>query len=95
MTTSPEKILRILKEAIAEELATTPDKIDEHATFHGLGLDSISAIVVLDHVEQKLGLSINPIHFWDYPTPRLLAGYLAAQTSHAKALHNGGIAKDS
>jgi acyl carrier protein len=78
MTTLTD-ILDILKEVIAEEIASTPDQVDEHATFHALGLDSISAIVVLDSVERKLGLAINPISFWDYPTPHLLADYLLSQ----------------
>lgn len=50
-------------------------------TFFNLGLDSISCIYLLDKVEKKLDLELNPIHFWDYPALDSYSDFLLQELS--------------
>jgi len=66
---SYEGVLNFIKKEIAEETKIPAEKIDVNATFHALGLDSLSAVLILHNIEKEFGIELNPIHFWDYPTP--------------------------
>lgn len=65
--TRPE-VLNVLKTLISEETGIAVAEINDTDTFFNLGLDSVSCIFLLDKVEKKLNVEINPIHFWDYPS---------------------------
>ena len=67
----------MLKGEISAETGILLEEIDESATFFDLGLNSISAVFVLDVLEKKLNVEMNPLFFWDYPTLELLADYLS------------------
>jgi acyl carrier protein len=62
------ELIEILKGLIAEEMGIPIDEINETDTFYNLGLDSVSCIFLMDKLEKKLQIDLNPIHFWDYPT---------------------------
>jgi acyl carrier protein len=72
-----EQIIEILKGEIARESGLPLEDIHDEADFFSLGLDSISCIYVLDRVEKKINIEMNPIFFFDFPTVHLLAGFLA------------------
>ena len=76
------EILNALKEEIARETGMSVSQVDDDASFHSLGLDSISAIVVLDELERRLRIEMNPMFFWDYPTVRLLADHINSLNHH-------------
>ncbi len=71
-----ESIITHFKDIIAEETRTTPDEINVDDTFHALGLDSISAVFIMEEVEKEYKVTLTPLCFWDYPTIRLLATYV-------------------
>lgn len=79
---SRTEILSILKEHIGKETGISLSEIDDNATFYSLGLDSISAVYILDRLEKRLNIEMNPIFFWDYPTVGLLADHLTTLSSH-------------
>lgn len=81
MKTKPD-ILSALKEEIAKEAGLPVSGIDNDASFYSLGLDSISSVFVLDALEQKLGIEMNPMFFWDYPTVSKLAEHLSSLGNH-------------
>ena len=72
------EILNTLKEEIAKETGAAVSAIDDDASFYSLGLDSISSVFVLDELEKKLNVEMNPMFFWDYPTVRLLAEHITS-----------------
>jgi len=74
--------LGILKDEISRETRIPVSEIEDDAGFHSLGLDSISAVYILDRLEKKLGVTMNPLFFWDYPTVTLLAGHLTSLCNH-------------
>lgn len=70
------EILQLLKDEIASETGISSSEIADSASFFELGLNSISAVFILDVLEKKLKIEMNPLFFWDYPTVELLADYL-------------------
>ena len=61
---------------IAEETGIGINEIGDTDTFFNLGLDSVSCIFLMDKVEKKLGVELNPIFFWDYPSIDTYADFL-------------------
>ena len=74
-----EQVINILKEEISRESGLPITEIADHADFFSLGLDSISSVYVLDRLEKKIRLELNPIYFWDYPTGESLSAFLATK----------------
>lgn len=66
---SYDEVLNFIKKEIAEETKLPIEKIDINTSFHHLGLDSLSAILILHNIEKEFSIELNTIHFWDYPTP--------------------------
>jgi len=71
-----EELLSFIKKEIATETGTQVEAINENSTFHELGLDSLSGVLILYNIETKFDLELNPIHFWDYPTPSAFTDFL-------------------
>jgi acyl carrier protein len=79
---SKAEILNILKQEIASETGLPLSDIGDDDSFHSLGLNSISAVFILDELEKKLGIEMNPMFLWDYPTVSLLAGHITSLNNH-------------
>jgi acyl carrier protein len=76
------EVIQILKSEISRENGIPVAEIEDSADFFSLGLDSISCVYVLDRVEKKIKVELNPIYFWDYPTVETLSGFVASLTGH-------------
>jgi acyl carrier protein len=76
-----EELLDFIKQEIATETGSSKASVDENASFHSLGLDSLSAVLILHNIERKYGIELNPIHFWDYPTPAAFADFTVKKHS--------------
>lgn len=72
------EILLLLKAQIAAETGIPVSEIADAASFFDLGLNSISAVYLLDVLEKELSIEMNPLFFWDYPTVELLADYITS-----------------
>jgi len=53
---------------VAEALGTTLEDVNPNEEFISLGLDSMHAIFLLDEIEKKYEVEINPHAFWEHPT---------------------------
>ena len=76
MKFNKEEIDQLFIKLIADEQNLDPAQIAIDVEFYTYGLDSISAIHVLDKLEDQLGIEINPLDFWDYPTIDQFSNYL-------------------
>jgi acyl carrier protein len=76
------EVIQILKSEISREGGIPVAEIADGADFFSLGLDSISCVYVLDRVEKKIKIELNPIYFWDYPTVETLSCFIASITEH-------------
>lgn len=73
--TRPE-LIALFKTVIADETGIAASEIADTDTFFNLGLDSVSCIFLMDKVEKKLKVELNPIYFWDYPSIDTFADFL-------------------
>ena len=69
-------IVDLLKAEIAKEMGTPVSDIDANAPFISLGLDSVRSVFILDSLERQLGVEMNPLFFWDYPTIDSMADHI-------------------
>lgn len=65
-----------LKQAIANELKTTPESIDIHQPFSSYRLDSVVVVTLAVDMEEWLGCSIDPSVFWEFDTIADLSAWL-------------------
>ena len=78
------EIIEFIKKRIAEEQGIPADEIEIDVEFINLGLDSISAVFVLEDIEKFLEIEINPIRLWDYPTIQSLSDFLVNELPPSK-----------
>ncbi|HZY78339.1 MAG TPA: acyl carrier protein [Cyclobacteriaceae bacterium] len=71
-----QELINFIKKEIATETGTAVESIDANASFHSLGLDSLSAVLILYNIEKEFGVELNPLNFWDYPTPSKFADFI-------------------
>lgn len=70
------ELITLLKSIIADETGIAIAEIADTDTFFNLGLDSVSCIFLMDKLEKKIRVELNPIHFWDYPSIDTYADFL-------------------
>lgn len=78
---SRSDLIDFIKKEIANETGSKIETIDENVSFHTLGLDSLSAVLILFNIEKEFNVELNPIHFWDYPTPATFADFIIKANS--------------
>lgn len=64
---------------VAETLNAKAEDINPDEEFISLGLDSMHAILLIDEIEKKFGIEINPHSFWEHPTINSFAASLEQQ----------------
>ncbi|MEU3610502.1 acyl carrier protein, partial [Streptomyces sp. NPDC035033] len=74
-----EVFLELLRTLTAELLSITDRRdVDAGATFLELGVDSLTAIVMKDRLQDRLGLALDSAMVFDHPSVTELAGHLSA-----------------
>lgn len=79
-TQSTEKIQTWLVSYLAELLEIDPSDIDETTPFDRYGLDSSATMSMTADLEEWLGLELEPMLFYDYPTIERLSQHLAQES---------------
>lgn len=74
---SAEEIQNWFQSYVAEALQRPAENIELTVPFETLGLDSVTAVGMSGDLETWLGLSIDPMVIYDYPTIESLAEFLA------------------
>jgi len=75
-----EELISFCREELSQMMGIPPEAIDVNANFEGLRLNSIHAMQMLDELEDRLGISISPIVFWENPTLSSFCKTIANQT---------------
>lgn len=75
-----ESIETWLVKWVADELGMEFDMIDMGKAFVQYGLDSVTAIRLIDDLEVWLGQQLSPTLAWDYPSIKVLAQHLALES---------------
>jgi len=76
-----DTIINVFKEIVAAETQQPVKEIDEDATFHNLGLNSLTSVYIMEEMENRFNIQLNPMQFWDYPTIRLFSKFIQAKIS--------------
>ena len=74
-----EELLSFCREELSQMMGVAPESIDVHASFDALRLNSIHAMQMLDELEDRLGITISPIVFWENPTLDSFCKHIASQ----------------
>lgn len=64
---------------LSEKLGIEPSDIDAQAPFDSYGLDSMTALSLVEAGNQFLGLELSPLLIWHYPTLDALSHFLAEE----------------
>ena len=70
---STDAITTFMREQIASLIKSDVTEIDPDTEFINFGIDSIHALFLIDGLERKFKVEVNPLYFWECPTIRLLA----------------------
>jgi acyl carrier protein len=62
---------------LAKQLKTAANRVDQHAKFSRLGIDSTTSVFLIVALEEWLGLELSSDIAFEYPSIVELAGYLA------------------
>ncbi|MCA9259343.1 MAG: AMP-binding protein [Planctomycetales bacterium] len=74
-----DDVSRWMLDWLADRLGAPRSELQAEAPFAELGIDSLTAIELIQGVETTLGVQISPAAAWDYPTPESLSRHLAEQ----------------
>lgn len=74
-----EELISFCREELSQMTGVTPESIDINASFEDMRLNSIHAMQMLDELEDRLGIAISPIVFWENPTLSAFCKYIASQ----------------
>lgn len=78
---SAERLEDWLVERIAVLTSAAPADIDPEAPFTSLNLDSVDVVELVASLEDLLACEIDSTIAWDYPSIRLLSGYIATRAA--------------
>ncbi|WP_224241542.1 type I polyketide synthase [Hyalangium gracile] len=81
-----DSIRRWLIAALAESLSVPPERVDAHASFRRLGLDSLGAGALAARLSTWLGRPVPLTLLWEHPSISELAAHLGGKAS-APSLH--------
>ncbi len=80
---------------LAERTGASMDDVDPHKPLAEYGLDSLAVVEMSHELESWLHIRIPVIAAWNYPTPSLLARFLAQQTSGSDAEVNVDVSQST
>lgn len=79
-TFTEEQLINFCRVELGMMMGIAPESVGIDANFEDLRLNSIHAMQLLDELEDRLGISISPIIFWENPTLRLFCRSILQQT---------------
>jgi acyl carrier protein len=80
-TTSRTDLETWMADFLAGRLGLPEADIDRDALMTGYGMDSVTAISMLEELTAAVGVEIDPDVIWDCPTISALAGYVHERAS--------------
>lgn len=73
---SESELIQLVSGMVAEETQLELEQITPDKHWASFGLDSINSIYLLEKLENELGIDLNPLMFFDYPTIRTFSAHI-------------------
>lgn len=90
LTHTKESISEWLVHWIAKELGLPPEAIETEKSLLDYSLSSVTAMMLVGDLEERLGLTLPPTLVWDYPSIAAIVDYLTEQLGSQGAATNNG-----
>lgn len=74
-----EIIKDIMVEKIADDLGVDPGDVDEHTSFMRMGISSVQALKIINHLRKTLSINVNPVALFEFETVDEISSHLAEQ----------------
>ena len=74
-----ETIKNVLINEISSELKIAPKNVDEYATFTRMGVSSVQALTLINHLRKELSIYGNPVALFEFNTVDDISAYLAEE----------------
>lgn len=74
-----QELIAFCTEELSLMLGIESEAITPDTRFESLRINSIHAMQLLEELEDRLGISISPIVFWENPTLGSFCSYIATQ----------------
>lgn len=97
VSTAPKsgKLEEIIVNTLADLLEVDSGQISHRKKFRDLGLNSVLVTEFAEHLDRKLGIYVNPVDIFNYPTVEKLTGHLAGEPVHIGEQENFSRSSDS
>lgn len=74
-----DSIRDLLVTKLAAELGVENREVDEYTSFMRMGVSSIQALKIINHVRKELSININPVALFEFNTVDDISTYLAEE----------------
>ncbi|AKT40701.1 type I polyketide synthase [Chondromyces crocatus] len=78
----PGLLEQFLRDQVGQVLQLEPARIERHAPFKGLGIDSLTGLELRNRIEAGLRLTLSATLVWTYPTIATLTEHLGSKIGH-------------
>lgn len=72
-----DSIRDLLIGKIATELEVAPDEVDEYTSFMRMGVSSVQALKIINHIRKELSINVNPVALFEFNTVDDISTYLS------------------
>ncbi|MCB0487993.1 MAG: acyl carrier protein [Cyclobacteriaceae bacterium] len=73
---SESDLIQLVSRIVSEETQLDLELVSPDKHWATFGLDSINSIYLLEKLENELGVDLNPLMFFDYPTIRTFSAHI-------------------
>lgn len=73
---SEAELVKLISRIVSEETQLDLELVNPDKHWASFGLDSINSIYLLEKLENELGVDLNPLMFFDYPTIRTFSVHI-------------------
>lgn len=74
-----DSIKDVLIGKIAAELDIAPGEVDEYTSFMRMGVSSVQALKIINHLRKELAINVNPVALFEFNTVDDISTYLAEE----------------
>ncbi len=83
MEVTVENLEDFILKRISAETGIAIEDLNAEDEFVKYGIDSLKTVLIIDELEKWLGIEVNPLYFWSYPTTKSFCQHLLSKYQEA------------